>query len=201
MADEDDDKDTGTDDTGTDDKDEDEEDEYTPPSAEEWKRVQAALSKANAEAKQRRIELRKQREEEARKAASGDDAAKSLEAERAKWQAETDTEIIRERAATALAAAGLHVPDGKTPEDVVRRAVRLLDLGAVTRDKNGKVEGLSEAIEELREEMPNLFGKRGAASGASRGVGSASGGAGRGQSNEKPKSASQKLAEVWKGTR
>jgi len=121
-------------------------DAWTPPSKEEWERMQAAVAKANADQKAAR---------EAALAAAK--AAGATEAEQAaKLAAEQAAEakyrpIIIDKAATAaLVAAGADKPD---------RLLALIDKGKVTINADGSVVGLEAEIASLKKEWPELFRK------------------------------------------
>lgn len=144
----DDDIDTSTtgDEDETDDPDDDNEDEaaeYTPPTKEEWDKVQAALKKANDEAKKRRL---RQKQKASDKDGDAPDVDKVREETEVKWK----TRVIRAEARGALAGAG--VEPGK-----VAKALRLLDMDEIDVDDEGEVDGLDDQIEELKEEFPELF--------------------------------------------
>jgi len=141
----DDDIDTST--TEEDDNDEegdgDEAAEWTPPTKEEWDRQQAALTKANAEAKKRRLAQRKKVEKDG----DGEDAAEKATAEaEQKYKART----IKFAARGALASAGVD-------QSKLNKAIRLLDLDDLDLSDDDEVDGLDDQIEELKEEFPELF--------------------------------------------
>ena len=114
MADDDDDETIGDpgdkDDDKTDDDDSDDDDEaeeFKPPSAEEWKSTQAALAKANAEAKKNRLALRAAK----KTAASGEDTEDAAEKAEAKAAEKWKPKVVNSAAKAALAEAGARHPE------------------------------------------------------------------------------------------
>jgi hypothetical protein len=89
---------------------------------------------------------------------SDDDASeKAAKAEREKWK----PMVVRQAATSALSEAGLVLPDD--PDDrrrALKRALRLLDLGDVEVDDDGDVDGLDDAIADLKDDMPELFTRK-----------------------------------------
>jgi hypothetical protein len=154
------------DDTGDDDGDGDQE-EYTPPTQEEWEKVQGALARRKQERNQARAERAKLRNElaEARKATTtrngdsvrdgdGDQQSTSRDedrddraAEEIRWR----QAAARSSAATQLQAAGF---SGTAKQ--AKKLTRLIDLDLAEPDDDGDFD-FEEAIDELREEYPQLF--------------------------------------------
>lgn len=168
----------------SDDSDESEEDEWTPPSREDWEKVQAALKKAQAEAKRRRL---------ANKAKEGADIPEGAEAvEKAVAEAEGKwkTKVIRAEARGALASAG--VDSAK-----LNKALRLLDMDEIDVDEDDEVHGLEDQIDELREEFPELFAPKHDAASHGRRVPRANG-AGK-TAPPKPKSSADLLGALLGG--
>jgi hypothetical protein len=190
------DDDTGTDDTGT-------EDDWTPPTREEFEKLKGDLGRTREEAKQHRLKLKAEREKAsgngsgATSAAPGGQPAIDLEGERRKWQAETDKRIIGERARTALAAAGLVIPDGQDSNAAISRAVRMMDLDSCALTDTGSVSGLDAELDSLRAMYPGMF-KAARRTGASVDGGTAgrSGASSTTTTGAKPSSAG-KLAARW----
>jgi hypothetical protein len=91
------------------------------------------------------------------KAAGGDrDPAEVLAEATANTEAVWRPRLVRSAAKGALTAAGLALPEGREQE-VMARAIRLLDEDALTITDDGDVEGLAEQIESLRADFPDLF--------------------------------------------
>ena len=156
-----------------DDEDDDDDDDDDPDEGKsvddlkaELKTVRDALSKSKGSSKRN---LRRRRELEAQLADAGasskpkgkkkaddddDDEPVDVDAIRKAAKAEAKAEADRERKADkvelALARAG--VDSAK-----LKRATRLIDLDDLDLDDDGTVEGLEEAIAELKDEMPELF--------------------------------------------
>jgi hypothetical protein len=120
---------------------------WTPPTEDEWKRTQAALARANGEAKNRREELqalRKQGED-----ADGKAAREAAEAAEKRFK----PVAVRSAARAAFLEAGLQ---GVTPERVAK-LVRMLDLDALDIDDAGDVTGLAEQVASVKADYPELF--------------------------------------------
>lgn len=173
-------------------------DSWTPPTQEEWERTRAALTKANGEAKKHRLALKN-----AKKVANDSSAASG--AEKARQDAEREAEekylprIKRSAAKSALIGAGLADAD---KADVVKAAVRLIDLDELDVDEDGDVEGLEEAVAELKRKFPGMFTKtrtKGKVSTGDRGSGSSGSGNGSTGPKKDGRNSARKLAEVLKG--
>lgn len=158
------------------------EDEYEPPTKEEWDRTRAALAKTKQEARKHRLALKEARNN-ASQGASGDSEAAKAAAEKAADEKYLPR-IKRSAVKTALVAAGLADAD---KADVLKAAVRLVDLEDLDVDEDGDVDGVDDAVAELKSKFPGMFTKtrapRGKVSTGSRGSGSSSG-------TEKPKTSS-----------
>lgn len=129
-------------DTGKDGKDDD-----TPLSASEAAAIRAALKKANAEAKQYRLEakkLREQNESENEKA-----LREARESAATEVEGKYKRKIVNAEAKALLAQAGL-----TSNSD---RFVRMVDLEAVTVTEEGDVDGLDDQISAIKDEFPELF--------------------------------------------
>jgi hypothetical protein len=123
--------------------------EYVAPGKDEWARTQAALKKANAEAKKHRLDAKALRaatesaaEKATREAGEANDAAgryKGL--------------VVRSAARAALATAGVK----GTPD----RALKLLDITDLEIDEDGDVVGLDEQVRALKKDWPDLFAGKG----------------------------------------
>jgi hypothetical protein len=157
-----------------DDEDEDDEDaEKTPEELrDELKTIREALKSASGQSKKRRQQLQKARkdhEAELERVRSGGKKAKSKddeddetvdaeairEATRREERAAADVRTKKAEARGALRGAGI-------PSDRVAKAVGLLDLDDLDVDEDGNVDGLDDAIDELKKEWPELFPGKGA---------------------------------------
>lgn len=134
-----------TDDTGpgTDDKTT----EWTPPTKDEWEKTQRALTKANAEAKDRREKLR----ELQAKSEDADGKAAREQAEAAEKRYKPIA--VRAAAKAAFLESGLQ---GGSP-DRVAKLVRMLDLDAIIVDEDGDVSGLDDQVSAIKKDYPELF--------------------------------------------
>lgn len=119
--------------------------DYTPPSRDEWERVQAALAKANAEAKKHRLrarDLEKGKPEDQ----NDDSEAKAREAAEARYK----PIVVKAAARAALMEAGVG-------SDRVGKLMRLIDMSDVDVDEDGEVLGLGGQIETIKTDYPELF--------------------------------------------
>lgn len=172
------------------------EDEYEAPDKEEWTRTQAALAKANGEAKKYRLALKAARKTAETSNASGSGTASGPDVETLKKAAADEVEakyrpqIMRTQVKAALASAGLVDAD---KAEVLKSAVRLVDLEDLDLDDDGDVVGLDEAVAELKTKFPAMFKK--ARTGGNVRTGSrSSGGTGSGAGEGKKPSSASKLA-------
>ena len=156
------------DDDGDDDDDDDDDDPddgKTPEElAAELKAVRKSLEKANGASAKRRGKLREREREldELRKGKSKDksgdkdddavDADAIRETALAEGRAIGDDKLKFAEVKTALASAG--VTDKKT----LVRLARMVDLKDLDLDDDGEVDGLDDVIDELKSDMPALFG-------------------------------------------
>jgi hypothetical protein len=133
--------------TGAEGGDEDEngdKQEFKAPTEEEWKRTQAALARANNEAKRLRLKSK---------------GATPKDDEDAGKKAEADAErkfkpiAVRSAAKAALLEAGLSdVSDAR-----MKRLLRQIDMDDVDIDEDGDVLGLDGQIDGIKEDFPELF--------------------------------------------
>lgn len=122
-------------------------DDDKPLSASEAAAIRAALKKANAEAKQYRLEakkLREQNESENEKA-----LREARETAATEVEGKYKRKIVNAEAKALLAQAGL--------TSNVERFVRMVDLEAVTVTEEGDVDGLDDQINSIKDEFPELF--------------------------------------------
>lgn len=125
----------------------------------ELKSVRDSLTKANGQSKARRLKLKQRETElaEARKpkpkADDGDDKP-DAEALRATIEAEVNAKAnirtIKAEAKGALRGIGV-------PSDQVASIVNMLSLDDVDVDDDGNVDGIDDAIEDLKTKFPQLF--------------------------------------------
>jgi hypothetical protein len=140
-------------------------DDYAPPSKTEWARTQAALKKANEDAKRHRLK-NKELEDKAR----GDETEheKALREAREEGEKRYRQPLVRTAARSALVEAGAlaFLQDEKEPEsDAARekgesrlsRLLKLVDMDGLDVSDDGSVSGLDAAIDDLRRDYPELF--------------------------------------------
>lgn len=127
-------------------KQESEEDPYTPPSADEWRRTQAALKKANEDGKRHRLR-NKELEDAAR--AGETEHEKALREAREEGEKRYRAPLVKAAARAALSEAGL---SGSTD-----RVMRLLDLEALSVDDDGDVIGVDGEVARIKQEYPEFF--------------------------------------------
>ena len=118
---------------------------YKAPTETEWRRTQAALTKANADAKRHRLKAREL-------AKPADDDAKA-EAARVEAEKRYKPAAVRSAAKAAFLEAGLN---DASPERV-KKLLRMVDLDDVDVDGDGDVTGLDEQIESVKDDYPELF--------------------------------------------
>ena len=154
------------DDDDEDDEDDDDEDDDLAELSEdelraELKKTRQSLSAASGSSKAKRDKIKRlNRElEEARKPkpkAKTDDDDEKLDADaikaaaKAEARAESDTRIKKTTVRAELKAAGI-------PADQATRLIGLVDLESLDVDDDGEVEGLDEAIADLKEAWPQIF--------------------------------------------
>lgn len=140
-------------------------DDYAPPSKSEWARTQAALKKANDDAKRHRL-----RNKELEDKARGDETEheKALREAREEGEKRYRQPLVRTAARSALVEAGAlaFLQDEKEPEsDAARekgesrltRLLKLVDMDGLDVGDDGSVSGLDAAIDDLRRDYPELF--------------------------------------------
>jgi hypothetical protein len=135
-------------DDGGDDDGDDEDEEYTPPTREEWAKLQRIAAARKIERNEARVELRSLRAAAAgagKDAGDAKDTAKDEETDR--WR----TTAARSSAATQLSAAGF---SGTAKQ--ARKLTRLLDLAGAEPDSDGDFD-FEDDIEDLKIEFPQLF--------------------------------------------
>jgi hypothetical protein len=124
--------------------------EYTPPSKEEWEKVQRTLRKRKEEAAQARREAAQARDAAAGKGKADDDDAV------AKAQEASDNRARRSAGITALVEAGL-------TKAAAKDALPLLKLDKLAVDADGDVDDddLEDAVSALKAKFPGMFSKDG----------------------------------------
>jgi hypothetical protein len=140
-------------------------DDYTPPSKSEWARAQAALKKANDEAKTQRLR-NKELEEKAR----GDETEheKALREAREEGEKKYRTPLVRTALRGALVEAGAlaFLEEEKDPksdealkkaESRMGRMLKLIDTDGLDLDEAGSVSGVDAAVAELTRDYPEWF--------------------------------------------
>ena len=123
-------------------------DDWTPPTRDEFEKMQRALAKANTEAKNWRT---KHRQLETK---GEDDTAKATREAAEATERKYKATAVRSAAKAAFLEAGL--PSGSP--DKLARVVRMLDLDELVVDDDGDVTGLDEQVAAIKKELPELFG-------------------------------------------
>jgi len=139
--------------------------DYTPPSKDEWARTQAALKKANDDAKRHRL-----RNKELEDKARGDETEheKALREAREEGEKRYRAPLVRTAARSALVEAGAlaFLQDEKEPDSAaarekgesrLTRLLKLVDMDGLDIDEDGAVSGLEAAVDDLRRDYPELF--------------------------------------------
>lgn len=120
-------------------------DDYVAPSAAEWARTQAALKKANEDAKRHRL-----RNKELEDKARGDETEheKALREAREEGERRFREPMKRAGVRAALAEAGFATPD---------RFLKLVDWDAVSVDDDGDVIGVEAEVDRIKADYPELL--------------------------------------------
>lgn len=119
--------------------------EFKPPSKDEWARTQAALKKANEDAKRHRLR-NKELEEKVR----GDETEheKALREAREEGEKRFREPMKKAGVRAALAEAGFSVPD---------RLMKLIDWDAVSVDDDGDLIGVEAEVDRVKNDYPELL--------------------------------------------
>ena len=120
-------------------------DDFTPPSKDEWARTQAALKKANLDAKRNREKAR-ELEEAAR--AGETEHEKALREAREEGEKRFREPMKKSGVRAALAEAGFGAPD---------RLMKLIDWDAISVDEDGDLIGAEAEVERVKSEYPELL--------------------------------------------
>jgi hypothetical protein len=120
-------------------------DDYAPPSKTEWARTQAALKKANEDAKRHRLK-NKELEDKAR----GDETEheKQLREAREEGEKRYREPMKRSGVKAALIEAGFASPD---------RLMKLVDWEALSVDDEGALLGVESEVDRLKSEYPEFI--------------------------------------------
>lgn len=121
-------------------------DAFTPPSEAEWRKIQAALKKANEDGKRHRL---RNRELEEKTRANETEHEKALREAREEGEKRYRAPLVKAAARAALSEAGL---GGSTD-----RVMRLLDLESLSVDEDGDVIGLAGEVTRIKDEYPEFF--------------------------------------------
>ncbi|WP_393075255.1 phage scaffolding protein [Streptomyces sp. LN704] len=121
------------------------EDEYKAPSQSEWARTQAALKKANDDAKRHRL-----RNKELEDKARGDETEheKALREAREEGEKKYREPMKKSGVRAALAEAGFASPD---------RLMKLIDWDAISVDDDGDLIGAEAEVDRVKGEYPELL--------------------------------------------
>ncbi|MFJ4926850.1 phage scaffolding protein [Streptomyces sp. NPDC088736] len=120
-------------------------DEYKAPSQSEWARTQAALKKANDDAKRHRL-----RNKELEDKARGDETEheKALREAREEGEKKYREPMKKSGVRAALAEAGFASPD---------RLMKLIDWDAISVDDDGDLIGAEAEVDRVKSEYPELL--------------------------------------------
>jgi hypothetical protein len=120
-------------------------DDYAPPSKAEWARIQAALKKANEDAKRHRLRNRELEEKDRENETEHEKALREAREEGEKRYREP---MKRSGVRAALAEAGFGSPD---------RLMKLIDWDAVSVDDDGDLVGAEAEVDRLKSEYPEFL--------------------------------------------
>lgn len=120
-------------------------DDFKPPSKDEWARTQAALKKANEDAKRHRL-----RNKELEDKARGDETEHEKQLREAREEGERRFREPMKKAGVraALAEAGFASPD---------RLLKLIDWDAVSVDDDGELLGVEAEVDRVKSDYPELL--------------------------------------------
>jgi len=150
------------DDDENDDEDDDEDDPDEGKSVDdlraELKSTRAAIAKANGSSAAKRAKIKELKGKLDKAGKPGDDGKPADDADveariaaaRAEGKKDGDRNVMASKAETALVKAG-------AAGDKTARLVRLLDFDDLEIDDDGGIDGLAEAIDQLRADYPELF--------------------------------------------
>ncbi|MGW3821808.1 phage scaffolding protein [Streptomyces sp. NPDC005071] len=119
---------------------------FTPPSEAEWRKTQAALKKANEDAKRNRFRA-KELEEASR--TNETEHEKALREAREEGETRYRAPLVKAAARVALSDAGV-----SGPKD---RVLRLLEMDGLSVDEDGDIVGLESEIDRIKAEYPEFF--------------------------------------------
>lgn len=121
------------------------EDEYAPPSKDEWARTQAALKKANDDAKRHRL-----RNKELEDKVRGDETEheKALREAREEGEKRYREPMKRSGVKAALIEAGFASPD---------RLMKLIDWEALSVDDDGALIGVESEVDRMKSDYPEFI--------------------------------------------
>ena len=120
-------------------------DDYVAPSQSEWERTQAALKKANDEAKKHRL---RNRELEEQTRTNETDHDKAVREAREEGERRFREPMKKAGVRAALAEAGFASPD---------RLLKLVDWDAVSVDDEGDVIGVESEVDRIKADYPELL--------------------------------------------
>jgi hypothetical protein len=198
-----DDQDTGTDTGDADDSDDDDDaaNDWKPPTKADWDKVQESLRKARRDARA------------ARKTGTGTGTGSNgdsgdtdkVDVTKAVADAVTTADgkwkpmVVRSAARAAFTEAGLVLPKGNA-ERAMKRVMRLLDIEDLDITDDGDVDGLTEQVEEIKSDYPDLFASNGTGTGGRARGGGRVDASDRGTGGGKAKSASELQAAALLGS-
>jgi hypothetical protein len=145
----------------SDDEDDDEDDDENLPSNVKaiLRKNRLAARKAKADAKAATAELEKLRGKKSKSTDEDDDDRAEREQEAEARGSKRGLDIAKKASVRgALVGAGLNVGDDR--DKALVRAMRLIDLDELEVNDDGTIEGLDDAIDDLKDEFPALFKRR-----------------------------------------
>lgn len=129
-----------------------EDSDWTPPSKEDWVKVNEALRKARQDA-------RAAKRAKNAPSAEGEKNPEDVEAEiTGRVEAKYKGVVVRQAARAAFAEAGLVLPKGRE-DSALKKALKLLDVDDIDITADGDVDGLAEQIEDIKADYPELFAR------------------------------------------
>ncbi|WP_328932629.1 MULTISPECIES: phage scaffolding protein [unclassified Streptomyces] len=138
-------------------EDELETDDWAPPTKDEWERIVSEAKKANSEAAARKRMLRDLGyDKNGNKVDDADNDSEESGSASAKKSVKVDTKAVARAVAVKTAAIYSGLAQAGVPAGQLDRMARIIDADSIAVDEDG-VEGLTEQIESLRTDYPELF--------------------------------------------
>ncbi len=138
-------------------EDELETEDWAPPSKDDWERIVSEAKKANSEAAARKRMLRDLGyDKNGNKVDDADNDSEESGSATARKPTKVDTEAIARTASAKTAAVYSGLAQAGVPAGQLDRMARIINADSISVDED-RVDGLTEQIESLRSDYPELF--------------------------------------------